>query len=108
MSDMSAFGGVSLLDLFKLEAESHGAALSSGLIAWEKSPTDVGLIEPLMRAAHSIKGSAGTPEKDPLRVDGLSGATITSNSVSRLTRFWMSADGWRPFLMNLRAGSTPR
>jgi Na+-transporting NADH:ubiquinone oxidoreductase subunit C len=55
-----------------------------------------------------IKGSAGAPEKDPLRVDGLSGATITSNSVSRLTRFWMSADGWRPFLMNLRAGSTPR
>jgi two-component system sensor histidine kinase and response regulator WspE len=58
MSDMSAFGGASLLDLFKLEAESHGAALSSGLLAWEKTPTDQALIEPLMRAAHSIKGAA--------------------------------------------------
>src|SRR4030095_13987616 len=58
MSDTSAFGGSSLLDLFKLEAESHGAALSDGLLAWEKTPTDAGLIEPLMRAAHSIKGAA--------------------------------------------------
>jgi two-component system, chemotaxis family, sensor histidine kinase and response regulator WspE len=58
MSDTSAFGGASLLDLFKLEAESHGAALSDGLLAWEKNPTDAGLIEPLMRAAHSIKGAA--------------------------------------------------
>lgn len=58
MSDISPFGGASLLDLFKLEAESHGAALSAGLLALERAPTDRSLIEPLMRAAHSIKGAA--------------------------------------------------
>ena len=51
-----------------------------------------------------IKGKAGPPETDPLRVDGLSGATITSNGVSRLTRFWMSNEGWGPFLKRFREG----
>jgi two-component system sensor histidine kinase and response regulator WspE len=58
MTGQSPFGGVSLLDLFKLEAESHGAALSDGLLALERSPGDPTAIEPLMRAAHSIKGAA--------------------------------------------------
>ncbi len=58
MSDSGGFAGVSLLELFKLEAESHCAALSDGLLALEKSPTDKSVVEPLMRAAHSIKGAA--------------------------------------------------
>jgi two-component system sensor histidine kinase and response regulator WspE len=52
------FGDIPLLDLFKLEAESHCAALSNGLLALEKSPGDRSIVEPLMRAAHSIKGAA--------------------------------------------------
>jgi Na+-transporting NADH:ubiquinone oxidoreductase subunit C len=51
-----------------------------------------------------IKGKAGPPDKDPLRVDGLSGATITSNGVARLTAFWMSNDGWGRFLKRFREG----
>ncbi len=51
-----------------------------------------------------IKGKAGPPAEDPLRVDGLSGATITSNAVSRLTTFWMSNDGWGRFLRRAREG----
>jgi Na+-transporting NADH:ubiquinone oxidoreductase subunit C len=51
-----------------------------------------------------IKGKAGPADKDPLRVDGLSGATITSNGVSRLTAFWMSNDGWGRFLKSFREG----
>lgn len=58
MSDDGGFAGVSLLELFKLEAESHCAALTEGLLALEKNPGDVGAVEPLMRAAHSIKGAA--------------------------------------------------
>lgn len=58
MTEQSPFGGVSLLDLFKLEAESHGAALSDCLLALERSPGDLSVIEHLMRAAHSIKGAA--------------------------------------------------
>lgn len=58
MSDSGGFGGFSLLELFKLEAEAHCAALSDGLLALEKSPGDTTVVEPLMRAAHSIKGAA--------------------------------------------------
>ena len=52
-----------------------------------------------------IKGQAGPPDKDPHRVDGLSGATITSNGVSRTVAFWMSNDGYGPFLKKFRAGA---
>jgi two-component system sensor histidine kinase and response regulator WspE len=58
MSDSTGFGGFSLLELFKLEAESHCAALSEGLLALEKTPSDRSVVEPLMRAAHSMKGAA--------------------------------------------------
>jgi len=50
-----------------------------------------------------IKGSAGPPEKDPYRVDGLSGATLTGRGVTKLIRFWLSDDGYRPFLERFRA-----
>ena len=52
-----------------------------------------------------IKGQAGPPAKDPHRVDGLSGATITSNAVSRLMAFWMSNEGYGPFLRKFREGA---
>ena len=51
--------GFSLMDLFRSEAEGQTATLSAGLLALEEgvvqSPT---LIEPMMRAAHSLKGAA--------------------------------------------------
>jgi Na+-transporting NADH:ubiquinone oxidoreductase subunit C len=50
-----------------------------------------------------IKGRAGPPEQDPHKVDGLSGATITSNGVSRLMHFWLSKNGYAPYLARLRA-----
>ncbi len=48
-----------------------------------------------------IKGRAGSPEQDPNRVDGLSGATITSRGVTYLMRFWLSEDGFGPYLERL-------
>lgn len=52
-----------------------------------------------------IKGEAGSPEKDPLRVDGLSGATVTSNAVTRLMQFWLSDNGYGKFLKRIREGT---
>ena len=49
------------------------------------------------------KGMAGPPETDPHRVDGLSGATITSRGVTALVRFWLGDDGFGPYLANYRA-----
>lgn len=56
MSD--ALDNFSMFDLFKQEAETHCAALNHGLLALERDPTDIAHVEPLMRAAHSIKGAA--------------------------------------------------
>ncbi len=53
-SDLSDF---SLIELFRLEAEGQLAALNSGLLALE-SESDPATIEPMMRAAHSLKGAA--------------------------------------------------
>jgi Na+-transporting NADH:ubiquinone oxidoreductase subunit C len=52
-----------------------------------------------------IKGPAGAPDQDPLHVDGISGATITSNAITQLTRFWLSNDGYGKFLQKVRDGA---
>lgn len=38
------------------------------------------------------------------QIDGLAGATLTSNGVTRLIEFWMGENGYAPFLANLKAG----
>jgi Na+-transporting NADH:ubiquinone oxidoreductase subunit C len=51
-----------------------------------------------------IKGPAGPAEKDPHRIDGLSGATITSNAITQLVQFWLSDDGYGRWLKSFREG----
>ncbi|MGE0591655.1 MAG: Na(+)-translocating NADH-quinone reductase subunit C [Vicinamibacterales bacterium] len=53
-------------------------------------------------AIQVIRGSAGPPEQDPHRVDGLSGATLTSRGVSAMLRFWLGPQGFGPYLDQLR------
>jgi Na+-transporting NADH:ubiquinone oxidoreductase subunit C len=53
-----------------------------------------------------IKGQAGPPDQDPYRVDGLSGATITSRGVDNLVRFWLGDSGWGPYLEQVRGGAS--
>lgn len=48
----------SLFDLFREEARSHAATLSQGLLELESDAGNPQRIEPLMRAAHSIKGAS--------------------------------------------------
>lgn len=47
-----------MLDLFRIEVENQGAALTEGLLALEQDPTSSAQLELLMRASHSIKGAA--------------------------------------------------
>ncbi len=51
-------GSLSMLELFRMEAENQGAILTSGLLELERSQTTPGQLEVLMRAAHSLKGAA--------------------------------------------------
>lgn len=50
--------------------------------------------------ASVAKGPA--PAGSPSSVDGLSGATITSNGVTSLIQYWASDQGYGPFLSKLR------
>jgi two-component system sensor histidine kinase and response regulator WspE len=47
-----------MLELFRAEVDTHGQALTEGLLALEKDPNQPKRLEGLMRAAHSIKGAA--------------------------------------------------
>ena len=51
-------GELPLLDLFRLEAETQTAVLTSGLLALERDPAAIGQLDACMRAAHSLKGAA--------------------------------------------------
>jgi two-component system, chemotaxis family, sensor histidine kinase and response regulator WspE len=49
---------LSLLHLFREEAQTQTRVLSDGLLALEHAPTDAAALEACMRAAHSLKGAA--------------------------------------------------
>ncbi len=51
-----------------------------------------------------IKGAAGSPKDAPYSIDGLSGATITSNGVTNLVQYWLGDDGFGPYLSKFREG----
>jgi Na+-transporting NADH:ubiquinone oxidoreductase subunit C len=53
-------------------------------------------------AIEITKGPA--PAGDAHKVDGLSGATLTSKGVDNLIKFWVGKDGFGPYLENLKKG----
>ena len=53
---------------------------------------------------HVIKGQVDTNATDAVfQIDGLSGATITSNGVTHLVQFWLGDNGYGPMLVRLKA-----
>jgi len=57
--------GFSMLELFRLEAESQTAVLSAGVLAIEELERSPETVESMMRAAHSLKGAARIVGLDP-------------------------------------------
>jgi len=56
-------------------------------------------------AVDLIKGSVDPSNPKAIhQVDGLSGATLTTNGVENLLLFWLGENGFGPYLTNLRAG----
>ena len=51
-----------------------------------------------------VKGAASDGPEGVHQVDGLAGATLTARGVNNLVRYWVSEDGFGPFLKNLREG----
>ena len=56
-------------------------------------------------AINVIKGNVVPGNaKESYQVDGLSGATLTSNGVTNMFRFWMGEQGFGKFMQQLRRG----
>lgn len=55
-------------------------------------------------AIHVKKGAAGKPAEDPYAVDGLSGATLTSNGVTNSLEFWLGGEAFGPYLSKVKSG----
>ena len=49
---------LSMMELFRAEAENQAAIITDGLLELEKEPGSTRQLEALMRAAHSLKGAA--------------------------------------------------
>lgn len=60
------FSSYSMLDLFRIEAETQTALLTSTLLEVEKSSATPAQLETLMRAAHSLKGAARIVNLQPI------------------------------------------
>ena len=46
-----------------------------------------------------------TAGDSPYKVDALSGATITSNGVTYLLRFWLGENGFGPYIDHIRSAA---
>ncbi|MBW2521130.1 MAG: hybrid sensor histidine kinase/response regulator [Deltaproteobacteria bacterium] len=55
-------GDMSMMDLFRMEAENQCSLISENLLALEQNPEAPELLESLMRASHSLKGAARVVE----------------------------------------------
>jgi len=55
-------------------------------------------------AIRVIRGAAGSPDQDPHRIDGISGATITGRGVEHTVNFWLGEHGFGPYLEHLKEG----
>jgi two-component system sensor histidine kinase and response regulator WspE len=64
-SNSTDIGDMSMMDLFRLEAENQCNQISENLVALEQDPAAADLLEVLMRASHSIKGAARVVDLDP-------------------------------------------
>ncbi|PHM64623.1 NADH:ubiquinone reductase -transporting subunit C [Xenorhabdus stockiae] len=70
---------------------------------WRKQWVGKKLYNP--EGAPAIKIVRGGAGDNPYGVDGLSGATLTSNGVQHMFDFWLGDNGFGPFLKKVREGA---
>jgi len=95
--DMNTIAGFTVMDQF--ETPGLGARITE--LAWQggfagKALRDGG-------GALRFEVTRGAAASD-FGVDGITGATRTSNAVTRMIRFWVGPDGYGPFLDAVRRG----
>ena len=72
---------------------------------WKSHWVDKEVYDSNELALRVVKGAVDTTQSgSEYRVDGLSGATLTTRGVDNMIHFWMGENGYQPFLDNLKAG----
>lgn len=99
-ADIRTIRGVSFND--HKETPGLGAEIENP--AWTARWTGRQVADPDGKIRFEVfKGNVGTVADDPYRVDAISGATLTSQGVTQLIRFWVDDNGYGSFLKRFAA-----
>jgi len=100
-SDLTTIKGISFYE----HGETPGLGGEVQNPRWQAGWQQKKLYSPEGEMALDIvkSGSQGSPEELPYMVDGLSGATLTSQGVENLMHFWFGDDGFKPFFNRVKS-----
>ena len=102
-SDLKTVKGIG----FYQHGETPGLGGEIDNVDWKAKWAGKKMFKDGLVALKVIKGQASKGSKNyDYQIDGLSGATITSNGVTGLIQYWMGKDGFGPYLKNLKSGKT--
>lgn len=99
-SDLNTIKGIS----FYQHGETPGLGGEVENPRWQAGWQKKKLYSPQGEVALDIvkAGSQGNPEDTAYQVDGLSGASLTSDGVEKLIRFWFGENGFKPYFKRIK------
>lgn len=99
-SDLTTVRGVSFYE----HGETPGLGGEVENPRWQAGWKDKKLYSPEGKLSFGVvkSGTQSKPEEAAYRVDGLSGATLTTQGVDNLMTFWFGEHGFEPFLEHIR------
>lgn len=95
--DMNTIAGLTVTN--QVETPGLGARIEEP--AWQASFAGKSLRDDSGAMRFTVARGHATSE---FEVDGITGATRTSNAIQRIVRFWMGPDGYEPLLDAIRRG----
>lgn len=95
--DLNTIAGLSIYE----QGETPGLGTRITAPEWQAQWTDRQVADAAGEISITLVRSGATGAH---QVDGITGATRSSNGVANMVRFWMGADGYGPFLDRLKSG----
>ncbi len=101
-ADLNTIRGVSFYE----HGETPGLGGEVANPRWQQGWQDKALYDQTDQLAISVvkSGTQASPEEQDYQIDGLSGATITTQGVDSMMQFWFGDHGFKPFFEQLKNG----
>lgn len=101
-ADLTTIRGVSFYE----HGETPGLGGEIANPRWQQGWQDKTLYDQSDQLAISVvkSGTQASPEEQVHQIDGLSGATITTQGVDSMMQFWFGEHGFKPFFEQLKNG----